>query len=328
MPDPKLGEQHGSASRFALAAWSPCQREGFVLATEVERWLAEVPLPDLDYKSDGLFPRAGEDPLFLVTVGSGTRVLVKARPQSDLERAGWLVAREIGAGRLLPVTIMRSVTIRGVQTPGAVCPFVPGKEGISFDRFCQSDLVDAAMFDAVIQHHERRGKNWLGIEPNDPSRPWQLLLYDSQDAWGRGILPPNAGSEIRRAFADRPIGADRIAALQRFAAPLASGELAELHAILSQRAGAVEGVVERAQAMAESGAVLAEETRRRPPLLPAGGPPSEVDWQYRYEAQQAALHAGKPHEWWSFYIEIMDHRYPGWPLPRMLAEWVAAQEAR
>jgi hypothetical protein len=147
---------------------------------------------------------------------------------AERERAGWLIAKALGATTVVPPTVLRPLAVDGYEpdSPFAVSPWIaitqvdPG-----LDLLRDDDLAEAAVFDYIIRHADRIAGhgNWLGAGSREDLR---LVLVDHAEAFpidGQGNAAPSGLDDLFafvpsvfvKRYAGRPLPQQLIDGAQR-----------------------------------------------------------------------------------------------------------------
>lgn len=218
---------------------------------ELENYLREAAILDAYTFPDG---GAHPDKTLLVLEG-GVSVLAKpgrteeATRMAHREVVAWVIARGLGWPELMGATVLRTVdeVWEGIESSVQVLWPAPDKDPPA-DSFRDEDTVRAAAFDAIIQHTDRNGHNWLGVPAASTGGTSRLKLVDH----GYALDLPGQGQTVQSSFYELWKGRampDAVAdGVRRLVADWPSAELADL---LDENA--VERAEARATHLAETG---------------------------------------------------------------------------
>lgn len=158
--------------------------------------------------SELTFDQHGAHQSYLLVLEGGVGVLAKPEDEINLgdvlvrrEVAGWLVARMLGWPDLVAATVLRTIRSfkTGVQVAASLQVLWPFPERIPpLGTFSDEDVWQAATFDAVVRHNDRRNNNWLAVpRPNTGAQP-RVRLVDHGYAFDPGLGPPSSDFYLAR----------------------------------------------------------------------------------------------------------------------------------
>jgi hypothetical protein len=153
----------------------------------------EVYLKQADVESVSAWPLRGSHPSYLVVLVGGIGTLGKPEDEapapgsSRREVAAWILARDLGWPDLVAASVFRklpSQKVPGTETDWSLQIVWPANErGPSLDKFAASDVIRAAIFDALVVHGDRHGGNYLAVPPLSSGVQPRLKLVDHGSAF-------------------------------------------------------------------------------------------------------------------------------------------------
>jgi hypothetical protein len=152
--------------------------------------------------SEFAFDQHGAHQSYLLVLEGGVGVLAKPEDEINLgdvlvrrEVSAWIVARLLGWPDLVAVTVLRRIRSfkTGLEVAASVQVLWPFPERIPVvATFSDDEVWQAATFDSVVRHGDRRNNNWLAVPRPGTGVPVHLRLVDHGYAFDPGLAQPNS----------------------------------------------------------------------------------------------------------------------------------------